>query len=102
MSTVDRAAHFMLLALVACLPFELRSSPAFPSDLQILFVGLLLLSAPALIRERHALLSNRLVVAAAVFVVTAWIAALASSNLENAVKGAGRYSAGFILLCIAL
>src|SRR5204863_383557 len=52
---------------------------------------------------RQELLSNRLVVAALVFVLAMWIAAFASPEFRlNAIKAAVRYSAGFALLCVAL
>src|SRR5437899_4229223 len=102
MGTHDRILYFLLAALVACLPFEVRSLPLL-SDLQWLFLCVGAVALPILIRERKKLFQNRLVLAALVFVVIQWLAALLSAEFTlNAIKGAVRVTAGFTLLCSTL
>ena len=102
MGTHDRILYFLLAALVACLPFEVRSLPLL-SDLQWLFLCVGAVALPILIRERKKLFQNRLVLAALVFVVIQWLAALLSAEFSlNAIKGAVRVTAGFTLLCSTL
>jgi len=102
-SLLERTSFLLLLVLIACLSFEIRPAPSYPSQLQIVFAGLFVLSLPGLIRDRRVLFSHPAVVTAVLFAATTWIAAFTSSGfLENAVKGAVRYSAGVALMCIAL
>src|SRR5882672_8919103 len=90
MGTHDRILYFLLAALVACLPFEVRSLPLL-SDLQWLFLCVGAVALPILIRERKKLFQNRLVLAALVFVVIQWLAALLSAEFTlNSIKGAVR------------
>jgi len=92
----------MLVVLIAYLPFEFLHFPVM-SNLQWLFLAVAVTALPMLIRERRTLLRHRLVIAALVFVVTQWLAALFSAEYTlNAVKGAVRMTAAFTLLCITL
>ncbi|HYR83029.1 MAG TPA: O-antigen ligase family protein [Terriglobia bacterium] len=58
---------------------------------------------PIIVRDRKKLFQNRLVLAALVFVLIQWLAALLSAEFTlNAIKGAVRVTAGFTLLCSTL
>ncbi len=94
-------ASWLSLALVACVPFEFRATPPYPTQLQIVFLALMAVSAPMLVRDRRILLAGRVIQSALVFVAIAWIAAFASdSNVANALKAAARFSAGAGLMCV--
>jgi hypothetical protein len=96
----DRIVYILLATMVASLPFELRDFPIL-SNLQWLFLALGTCAVPILIRERRRLLGDRLVLAALLFVLTQWLAALLSAEFTlNAIKGAVRVSAGLTLLCV--
>src|SRR2546423_7494344 len=91
-----------LLVLIAQIPFEVRYRFLGLSNLQWTFVFLLLLSAPDLFRNWRRLASNRLIQAAAVFVAIQWFAAVVAPEFHtNALKGAIRFTAGFLLLAVA-
>ena len=99
---MDWLAYLILVALVALLPFELRTFP-LASSLQWLFVLLATLSIPILVRERKKLLGDRLVIAGLVFAGSQWLsAALASEFQTNAALGALRITMGLVLLCVTL
>jgi hypothetical protein len=98
---LDRTLYFLLAALVVSIPFELRS-PSI-SNLQWLFLAVSLAALPILIRHRKELLGDRLVFAALVFVSTQWLAALFAAEFKmNAIKGATRVTAGFVLFSVTV
>ena len=100
--TLDRTLYVLLAALIATLPFEFRSFPIL-SNLQWIFVAIAIVSIPVLVRERGRLLRDRLIIAAFGFVLTQWITALAAPEFtSNAINGAIRATAGFILLSATL
>src|SRR5437867_7976586 len=102
MGKPDRILSLLVAVLVAYLPFEFRLFPLL-SNLQWLFLAASAAGLPIMIRDRKMLLQDRLVLAALVFVVTQWLAALLAPEFTgNAVKAALRVSAGFTLLCITL
>src|SRR5262245_2089604 len=102
MASLDRFQYILLAALLATLAFEFRSVWIL-SNLQWLFLALAVVSAPIIIRERRRLLKERVVVAASVFLCVQWISALLAPDFtSNAVKGAVRVTAGFIILCASL
>ena len=102
MARLEKVPTIVLAAIVAMLPFELRTFPII-SNLQWLFVAIALASVPLLYRERYRLLRHRLVITAAVFVFMQGAAALAAVEFRpNAAKGAIRVAAGFVLFCIVL
>lgn len=71
------------------------------SNLQWTFAALALACIPLLIRNRDALIRDRLVQAAAVFVTIQWMVALMAPEFHaNAMKGAVRFTAGLLLLAI--
>jgi O-antigen ligase len=101
MGVLDRLLYFLLAVLVASIPFELRS-PAI-SNLQWLFLAVSLAALPILIRHRKELLRDRLVLAALLFVITQWLAALLAAEFNlNAIKAAIRVTAGLVLLSVTL
>jgi hypothetical protein len=101
-SSVERILYFLLAALIASLAFEFRYFPVM-SNLQWLFLAVSAAALPILIREKNKLFRDRLVIAALVFVITQWLAALFSTEFTlNAIKGAVRVTAGFTLLCATL
>ena len=86
MAELNSISYFLLAALVASLPFELRSFPLL-SNLQWLFLALAAASVPMLVHERKKLFHDRLVIAALVFVLTQWLAAAtAPEHMSNAIK----------------
>lgn len=88
--------------LVALIPFELRYTLLGVSNLQWAFIALALVSLPSLFRHWRKLKDDRLVQAAAIFVVIQWAAAAYAPEFHtNALKGAIRFAAGFVLLTIA-
>src|SRR5438094_7260900 len=102
MATLEKIAAVLFAALIATLPFELRSFPVL-SNLQWLFLGIALGSGPMILNQRHRLLRDKRVITAGVFLFTQCMAALAASDFRpNAAKGAIRVGAGFILLCSTL
>lgn len=99
----DRWSGIVLGALVAQIPFELRYTLFGLSNLQWTFVVLVVVSAPRLFQNRQRILSSRLVQAAALFVSIQWLAVATAPEFQtNALKGAVRFTAGFMLLAIAL
>jgi len=97
----ERWRNIALLALVAEIPFELKYTLFGLSNLQWTFVALFLLSVPDLIRNWRTLKSDRLILAAALFVILQWAAASYAPEFHaNAFKAAARFSAGFALLAI--
>ncbi len=102
MDTPERISRAAIVGLIVCLPFELRFFPLF-SNLQWLFIGSLVVGAPILIRNRKKLFRDRLVILAAVFASTQWLAAAFAGELwANSMKGALRTTAGVSLLWIAM
>ena len=98
----ERLPVIALMALIAQIPFELRYTLLGLSNLQWTFLVLLLVTTPSLLQNRQHLLHDRLLQAAALFVGIQWIAALLSSEFQgNALKGAMRFAAGFVILAIA-
>ena len=97
----ERWRNIALLALVAEIPFELKYTLFGLSNLQWTFVALFLLSVRDLIRNWRTLKSDRLILAAALFVIVQWAAASYAPEFHtNAFKAAARFSAGFALLAI--
>jgi O-Antigen ligase len=95
-------ANFVLLALIAQIPFEFRHRLFGLSNLQWTFIAVALLSAPDLLANWKKLVTDRLVQAAGVFVVIQWIAAAIAPEFHaNASKAAARFTAGLLLLVIA-
>lgn len=91
----------LLAAVIVQIPFEVRYKLLGLSNLQWTFAALALASSPLLIRNGKALIRDRLVQAAAVFVTIQWIAALIAPEFHtNAIKAAVRFSAGLFLLAI--
>src|SRR5262245_49941874 len=96
-----RWSNLTLAALVAQIPFELRYTLFGLSNLQWTFVLVVCSSGPLLFANRKRLLSDRLVQAAALFVVIQWLVAAHTAEFQtNAFKGAIRFTAGFLLLAI--
>ena len=92
MGKPDRILSLLVAVLVAYLPFEFRLFPLL-SNLQWLFLAASAAGLPIMIRDRKMLLQDRLVLAALVFVVTQWLAALLAQEFTgNAVKAALRVS----------
>src|ERR1700733_6847773 len=90
-------------ALVVEIPFELKYKLVGLSNLQWTFVALVALNIPLLYGHRQKLKADRLVQAAAFFVATQWMAAFFAPEFnDNAWKGAIRFTAGFMLLAMAL
>src|SRR5262249_22102040 len=97
----DRILYFLLAALVASIPFELRSASI--SNLQWVFLAVSLAALPILIRHRKELLRDHLVLAALVFLGTQWRASfLAAEFTMNAIKEGTRVTAGVVLLTVTL
>jgi hypothetical protein len=93
--------RILLAAVVAQIPFEVRYTLLGLSNLQWAFVALVLVSASLLFNNRQQLLTDPLVQAAALFVGTQWLAVLYAPEFQtNALKGAIRFTAGFLLLTI--
>src|SRR5262249_6356822 len=97
-----RWSNFTLAALVAQIPFELRYTLFRLSNLQWTFVLLVCTSAPLLFANRKRLLNDRLLQAAALFVLVQWAVAAHTPEFQtNAFKAAIRFTAGLVLLAIA-
>src|SRR5262245_4405241 len=98
----QRWSNLTLAALVAQIPFELRYTLFGLSNLQWTFVLLVCTSAPLLFANRKRLVNDRLVQAAALFVLIQWIVAAHTAEFQsNAFKAAIRFTAGLLLLAIA-
>ena len=92
----------LLAAVIVQIPFELRHEVLGLSNLQWTFVALVVVSAPILIKKWKVIIRERAVQAAAVFVIIQWLTALFAPEFHtNAIKGAVRFSAGFLLFVIA-
>jgi len=99
---LQNLARFAFIALVVEIPFEFRQTIFGLSNLQWTFTLLALLTLPDLLANWKHLLSDRLVRAACVFVAVQWLAAIYAPDLHiNALKGATRLTAGFLLAVIA-
>src|SRR5881409_1020389 len=97
----ERLTRTLLLIIVAVLPFEFYVLPGDLSILQLLFIAALAIGLPVLIRNRRALISDRLVIAAICFTAMFWVTALlAPDNTSNAVKAAVRVTSGLVLMCM--
>jgi hypothetical protein len=95
--------RFALLALVIQIPFELRYTVLGLTNLQWTFVVLGVAAAPGLLKDPKSLLRDRLVQAAILFVGLQWLAALYAPDFNtNALKAAGRFTAGLLLLLVAV
>ncbi len=100
---LGRAGEYLLLALVASMPFEFRFAVFGLSNLQWLFVVAAIVSAPGLIRKRRELVREPVVIAVVSLALVHWTsAALSEEFTVNAVKAALRVTAGVVLVCIAL
>src|SRR5262249_25018323 len=90
------------LALVVQIPFELRYTLFGLSNLQWIFVLVFLLTIPHLFPCWKALISDRLVQAAALFVTVQWLAVTFAPEFQtDALKAAIRFTAGFFLLVLS-
>src|SRR5205807_2541248 len=99
---LEHLQYVLLAAVLATLAFEFRYVLVL-SNLQWLFVALTIISVPIVVRERRHLLKERVVIAAFIFVCVTWLSALLAPDFAaNAVKGAVRITAGFVILCISL
>jgi hypothetical protein len=102
MQRLESASGWLLLVLIALLPFEFTSTFAGLSILQLTFVAAVIVSIPVVRREWRQLVTDRLVLAGFALVFVFWLSAvLADENQGNAVRGAIRVTSGWMLLCIA-
>src|SRR5688572_18846645 len=102
MDRVEAGARWMLLVLVALLPFEFETELRGLSILQLAFHATALVAAPILARDWRQLAGDRLVQAGSVLVAVFWLSAtLAADYPDNAFRGAIRITSGWVLLCIA-
>ena len=102
-SMLDRVGEYLLLTLVAFIPFELRFAVLGLSNLQWLFVLAAIVSVPGFIREWRVLVREPVVIAAVVVSLVYWISAALSEEFTiNAVKSAIRVTVGVVLVCMAL
>ena len=102
-SMLDRVGEYLLLTLVAFIPFELRFAVLGLSNLQWLFVLAAIVSVPGLIREWRVLVREPVVIAAVVVSLVYWTSAALSEEFTiNAVKSAIRVTVGVVLVCMAL
>ena len=100
---LDRSREYLLLALVASMPFEFRFAVFGLSNLQWLFVVAAIVTAPQLIRKRRELVREPVVIAVVSLALVHWTSALLSEEFTiNAVKAAVRVTAGVVLVCMAL
>ncbi len=99
----DRWLHWLLVAVIAQIPFELGYTLLGLSNLQWTFFVLAVLSIPVLLDRRSDLIKNRLIQAAALFAAVQWLAAFLAPEFQtNAMKGAARFTAGWLLLAVGL
>jgi hypothetical protein len=97
----ERCFRVAVLALTAMIPFETRFTLLGLSNLQWMFALAAASSIPFLVRRRYELFTG-VVIAAAVFAATQWIAAAAAPDFfSNAAKAALRVTAGVILMAAA-
>src|SRR5262245_34664431 len=75
-NTSARLSPWLIVAIVMCLPFEIRVTPPYPSQLQVLFLLLLIVALPVLIRDARSIVSNRVVMAVLLFAAVQWLCAL--------------------------
>src|SRR5215470_10421646 len=96
-----RERGFVLIVaavLAAQIPFEFRNTLFGLTNLQWTFLALAAAGTPLLLQEWKQLAGDRLVQAAALFVLTQWAAALYAPEFHaNAIKAAVRFSAGWVL-----
>src|SRR5262245_8399760 len=86
-----RVSQWLIIAIVAFLPFELRAESPYPSQLQVLFFLLVIASLPLVVRNARSLISNRLVVAVLIFAAIQWACAFIAVDFgANTVKAALR------------
>ncbi len=94
-------AEILAAALAAQIPFELRSTLFGLTNLQWTFLAFAATGTPLLLQRWKLLARDRLVQAAALFVITQWAAALYAPEFHgNAVKAAVRFSAGLVLFAV--
>jgi hypothetical protein len=102
MGVVESGTRFMLLVLVALLPFEFETPLRGFSVLQLAFLATAFVATPILARDWRRLAGDRLILAGAVLVAVFWLSAMFAPNYqENAIRGAIRVTCGWVLLCIA-
>ncbi len=102
MNAVESGARYMLLVLVALLPFEFETPLRGFSILQLTFLATAFVATPILARDLRKLAGDRLILGGATLVVVFWLSALLAEDYqENAIRGAIRVTCGWVLLCIA-
>src|SRR3989454_2802767 len=99
--TAEPILQIAILLLVAQIPFEVAYTWLGLTNLQWTFVLVGLTGVPLAFKNWRHLASDRLVHAAALFVAIQWAAAAYAPEFRsNALKGAIRFTAGFVILAL--